>query len=266
VIAQTVLHLSYPLAFLAGLVSFLSPCVFPLAPAYVAYLGGRAGEPAAPPRDARAVEPAGGAAVAVATAIPGRGATGVQAPVLASGAAFVAGFSAVFIAVYCVRTARDVTVLATHQRAVDLVAGSIVIVLALQTLGVLRIGTLMREVRIHRLPQRGGLLGGLLLGVTFAAGWTPCIGPQLGAILSVAQDGHFDGLPVMIAYCLGLAVPFLLLAALTDRLQGAIRAVNRHLGVVNLAAGALLLVFGVLLISDRFTLFSHYSAQSPFDL
>jgi cytochrome c-type biogenesis protein len=264
VIAETIIHLSYPLAFAAGLVSFLSPCVFPLAPAYLAYLGGRAGEPAleAPGLEAGG----GGGGLAVARTAGGRLVAGVQAPVLASGAAFVAGFSAVFIALYYVLTALDVTVLASHQRAVDLVAGAVVVVLGLQTLGVLRIGALMREARIHRLPRRGGLVGGLLLGVTFAAGWTPCIGPQLGAILSVAQDGRFDGLPVMVAYCLGLAVPFLLLAALTDRLQGAIRAVNRRLGAVNLVAGALLLLFGVLLLSDRLTIFSHVAAQSPFDL
>jgi cytochrome c-type biogenesis protein len=262
VIASSVLHLSYPLAFAAGMVSFLSPCVFPLAPAYLAYLGSRAGEPA----EAQAVGAAGegpGAAVAVAVR---PGAVATRVPVIANGAAFVAGFSAVFIGFYYVLRALDVTVLATHQRAVDIVAGSIVIVLALQTLGVLRIGALMREVRIHRLPERGGLVGGLLLGVTFAAGWTPCIGPQLSAILSVAQDGRFDGLPVMVAYCLGLAVPFMLLAALTDRLQGPIRAVNRHLGVVNLIGGALLLVFGVLLLADRFSVFSHFAVQSPFDL
>ena len=271
-IADAVLHLSYPLAFAAGLVSFLSPCVFPLAPAYLAFLGGQAGEgaePAPAPVEVRAAaaEAGGGGGVAVATrTAPAPVAVATKAPLIANGAAFVVGFSAVFIAFYYVLRALDVTVLVTHQRAVDIVAGSIVIVLALQTLGVLRIGALMREVRIHALPERGGLIGGFLLGVTFAAGWTPCIGPQLSAILSVAQDGRFDGLPVMVAYCLGLAVPFMLLAALTDRLQGAIRAVNRHLGVVNLVAGALLLVFGVLLVADRFTVFSHFAVQSPFDL
>lgn len=271
-IADTVLHLSYPLAFAAGLVSFLSPCVFPLAPAYLAYLGGQAGEPApesrtaAPePPPAAAAEAGGGVAVAVRPATTVATAP-AKAPVLANGAAFVVGFSLVFIAFYYVLRALDVTVLVTHQHTVDLVAGCIVIVLALQTLGVLRIGALMREVKIHRLPRRGGLIGGLLLGITFAAGWTPCIGPQLSAILSVAQDGRFNGLPVMIAYCLGLAVPFLLIAALTDRLQGAIRAVNRHLGVVNLVGGAILLVFGILLVADRFTVFSHFAVQSPFDL
>ncbi|MDB5066186.1 MAG: hypothetical protein JWM18_2620 [Chloroflexi bacterium] len=262
VIASSLLHLSYPLAFAAGMVSFLSPCVFPLAPAYLAYLGGRAGEPAQEPVVGA---PGEGPGAAVAVAVRG-GRVATRVPVLANGTAFVAGFSLVFIGFYYVLRALDVTVLVTHQRAVDLVAGSIVIVLALQTLGVLRIGALMREVRIHRLPRHGGPLGGLLLGVTFAAGWTPCIGPQLSAILSVAQDGRFDGLPVMIAYCLGLAVPFMLLAALTDRLQGPIRAVNRHLGVVNLIGGALLLVFGVLLLADRFSVFSHFAVQSPFDL
>jgi cytochrome c-type biogenesis protein len=273
VIADTVLHLSYPLAFAAGLVSFLSPCVFPLAPAYLAYLGGQAGEGAGPEPAAAEVaaprggtgEGGGGVAVAVRP-VAAPVAVATKVPVIANGAAFVVGFSAVFIAFYYVLRALDVTVLVTHQRAVDIVAGSIVIVLALQTLGVLRIGALMREVRIHALPRRGGLIGGFLLGVTFAAGWTPCIGPQLSAILSVAQDGRFDGLPLMVAYCLGLAVPFMLLAALTDRLQGAIRAVNRHLGVVNLVAGALLLVFGVLLVADRFSVFSHFAVQSPFDL
>ena len=271
-IADTVLHLSYPLAFAAGMVSFLSPCVFPLAPAYLAYLGGQAGESGpgpeapAPEPPAAAAEAGGGVAVAVRPAVKVAAASPSKAPVLANGVAFVLGFSLVFIALYYVLRALDVTVLVTHQHTVDLVAGCIVIVLALQTLGVLRIGALMREVKIHRLPRRGGLLGGLLLGITFAAGWTPCIGPQLSAILSVAQDGRFNGLPVMIAYCLGLAVPFLLIAALTDRLQGAIRAVNRHLGVVNLVGGAILLVFGILLVADRFTVFSHFAVQSPFDL
>jgi cytochrome c-type biogenesis protein len=279
VIADTLIHLSYPLAFAAGLVSFLSPCVFPLAPAYLAYLGGQAGEgPQTSPQTAdptptlEAGHGGGGGGVALATrpvatrSVAAPVAVATKVPVIANGAAFVAGFSAVFIAFYYVLRALDVTVLVTHQRAVDIVAGSIVIVLALQTLGVVRIGALMREVRIHSLPRRGGLIGGFLLGVTFAAGWTPCIGPQLSAILSVAQDGRFDGLPVMVAYCLGLAVPFMILAALTDRLQGAIRAVNRHLGVVNLVAGALLLVFGVLLVADRFSVFSHFAVQSPFDL
>jgi cytochrome c-type biogenesis protein len=239
---------SYPLAFLAGLVSFLSPCVFPLAPAYAAYLSGRAGRPA--------LAAAEGGTVSVTTP---------RVPVFANGVAFVLGFSAVFIAVFYVFQVLDVTVFARNLELVNRVAGAIIIVLALQTLGVLRIGALMRERRLHPVPAQGAA-GAFLLGLTFAAGWTPCLGPQLGAILTLAQDGDFGGLPFMIVYCVGLAVPFLLIAVLADRLQGGIRAVNRHLGVINLLAGTVLLIFGVLLATGRLTVLSTLSFQSPFNL
>jgi len=258
VLADLGTHLSYPLALAAGLASFLSPCVFPLAPAYLAYLGGRAGG------GATAIESSGGGGVAVVRRGPG----GVDPRVslLGNGVAFVLGFSCIFIAFFYVLVALRVTLLIHHQQTVNLVAGLIIILLALQTLGLLRIGLLMREQRLHLSPPGAGLLPSFLLGVTFAAGWTPCIGPQLSAILTVASGGDFSGLPVMIVYCLGLAVPFLLMAALADRLQGVIRAVNRHLRVINLVAGALLLVFGVLLITNHFTFFNRFAAQSPFDL
>lgn len=243
---------SVGLAFAAGLLSFLSPCVFPLVPAYAAYLSGRAGAglTASPGGELAAARP-----------------VGIRVPVVANGVAFVLGFSAVFVALFYVLQALEVTFLLRHQRALNVVAGAIVIVLALQTLGLVRIGALMREWRVgHAVPTGGGLGAAFLLGVTFAAGWTPCIGPQLGAILQVAVSGSFAGLPFMLLYCAGLAVPFLLVAALADRLQNVIRLVNRRLGVVNLVAGALLLGFGLLLITDRLTLLSQLSPSSPFNL
>lgn len=241
-------HLSYPLAFLAGAVSFLSPCVFPLVPAYVSMLGGRTAQAAA--------------------SWDGGGAQGPARshPPIANGIAFVAGFSLVFIAFFYVFRALDITILVRHQQAVSLVAGVIVIVLALQTLGVLRLTFLMRE-RRFRLPRTGaGVLPSLLLGITFAAGWTPCIGPQLAGILTVASQQEFSGLPLMIVYCLGLGLPFLMVALLTDRLQGPIRAVNRHMHVITLVSGGILLVFGLLLATGKFTFFNRFAAQSPFDL
>ncbi|GAC1338251.1 MAG: cytochrome c biogenesis protein CcdA [Candidatus Dormibacteria bacterium] len=240
------------LAFAAGLLSFLSPCVFPLVPAYAAYLSGRAGAAtgASPSGELTASRPAP-----------------LQAPVLANGVAFVLGFSLVFVALFYVLQALEVTFLLRHQRTLNVIAGAVVIVLALQTLGVIRFGTLMREWRVSHVPRDGGGLGAsLLLGITFAAGWTPCIGPQLGAILQLAVSGSFGGLPFMLLYCAGLAVPFLIVAALADRLQNVIRLVNRRLGAVNLVAGGLLLVFGLLLITDRLTLLSQLSASSPFSL
>ena len=274
---------SYPLAFVAGLVSFLSPCVFPLVPAYGAYLGGRAARAEEPEPSVAALVPAGAAAGggAAAATLGGPGTAlraaassaavrrpasrGIRAPVFANGVAFVAGFCVVFIALFYVLQALEVTFLLKHQTAVNRVAGVVVILLALQIMGVLRIPFLMREFRFHATPL-GGVLGAFILGVTFALGWTPCIGPQLGAILQLAVSGSFGGLPFMLVYCAGLAVPFLLVAVLADRLQKVIRAVNRRMGVINLVAGVLLLGFGFLLVSNEITVLNQFSFQAPFDL
>jgi cytochrome c-type biogenesis protein len=269
---------SYPLAFVAGLASFLSPCVFPLVPVYAAYLGGRAsqGEEALEPARALALAGAGAggpgmgrsASLEVAARAPGalRGQMTVRrVPVFGNGVAFVAGFMVVFIALFYVLQALEVTFLLHHQVAVNRVAGGIIILLALQTMGVIRIPLLMRDWRIHSVPM-GGTLGAFLLGITFALGWTPCIGAQLGAILQLAVGGDFGGLPFMIVYCAGLAVPFLLVAVLADRLQNVIRAVNRRMRIITIVAGLLLLGFGFLLISNEITLLNQYSFQAPFNL
>ena len=189
-----------------------------------------------------------------------------RAPVVANGVAFVAGFSLVFVTFFYVFTALDVSLLRGHRHAVDVVAGVIVVILALEVLGILRIGILMRERRLTAVPAARGLMSAFLLGLTFAAGWTPCIGPQLTAILTVAAQHEFSGLPVMLAYCAGLGIPFVAAAALIDRLQGPIRVINRRLGIINLAAGAVLLVFGVLLLTDHLTLLNHFGTTSPVDL
>ena len=129
---------SVPLAFLAGLVSFLSPCVFPLIPAYAAYLGGRAGGPVLATAEGPALEE-----------------NSVRVPVIANGIAFVAGFSLVFIAVYYVLQVLDVTVFIRNLQLVNAIAGGLIIVLALQTLGVLRFGFLARDRRLHITPVYG---------------------------------------------------------------------------------------------------------------
>ena len=239
---------SIPLAFLAGLVSFLSPCVFPLMPAYAAYLSGRAG-------DAELAMATGGTAPA-----------GGRSAVMTSGIAFVAGFSLVFIAeYYLLEGVLAVTVFQRNLELINRLAGAVIMLLALQTMGVLRFGWLMRERRIH-LRATQGTAGGLLLGLTFAAGWLPCLGPQLGAILTLAQNRDFGGLPFMLLYCLGLAIPFLLVALLADRLQGVFRSVNRHLRVISIVAGVILFAFGLLMATGQLTVLSSLSFQSPFNV
>jgi cytochrome c-type biogenesis protein len=259
---------SYPLAFVAGLASFLSPCVFPLVPAYAAYLGGRATrevEPAQAPAPAALLTGGGGSATTAAVASGFSRPVVQRAPILGNGIAFVAGFCVVFIALFYVLQALEVTFLLHHQLAVNRIAGAVIILLALQTMGVIRVPLLMRDIRFHSTPL-SGTLGAFLLGITFALGWTPCIGAQLGAILQLAVSGDFGGLPFMLIYCAGLAVPFLLVAVLADRMQNVIRAVNRRMGVINIVAGILLLGFGLLLISNEITLLNQYTFQSPFNL
>jgi cytochrome c-type biogenesis protein len=220
----------------------LSPCVFPLLPVYAGYLGGRAGQPGE---------------------VPGR--LG-RLPMLANGVSFVAGFTTVFIALFYVLEALEIGLFAQHRRVIDIVAGAIVIVFALQLMGLLRVPALMREVRWHRSTAPRGLIPSFLLGVSFAAGWTPCIGPQLTAILQLAVAGSLGGLPFMLIYCLGLAVPFLAIALLAERLRPVLAAVNARMGLVSLIGGVLLLLFGLLLVTGTVTYLNGLSPSAPFDL
>ncbi|HET9050859.1 MAG TPA: cytochrome c biogenesis protein CcdA [Candidatus Dormibacteraeota bacterium] len=259
-LGDAVIHLSYPLAFAAGVVSFLSPCVLPLLPAYLAYLGGRVGDTVMAGAPGGVVPGRGGAAAVAISPSRAR----PQAPLLANGIAFVLGFTAVFVVIFYVFEAVGVTLLVSHRRTVEVVCGALITLFGLNTLGVLRVGVLMRDLRVHLDGRRAGLGGAFLLGVTFAAGWSPCIGPQLGLILTVAAQRDFAGFPVMLTYAAGLAVPFLAAAILADRAQGAVRALNRHIGAVNLAAGFVLVVFGILLALGDITSLNRFGA--PVDL
>ncbi|TME17052.1 MAG: cytochrome c biogenesis protein CcdA [Chloroflexi bacterium] len=213
-----------PLAFAAGLVSFLSPCVLPLVPAYVAYLGGRAADVAAPAR----------------------------AEVAVTGVSFVAGLSIVFILVFYAFQ----TLLTPLRTIVVPLAGVVVLVMAFQVAGLLRIPLLMREWRLFdRAPSSGGPAGGLLLGIGFAAGWTPCIGPTLGAVLTsgALQGTTPSGLRLILFYCLGLGVPFLVVALAFDRLSPLLRSLNTHRRAIDLTSGALLAVMGLILLTNNLT-------------
>lgn len=236
-----VANVTPPLAFAAGLASFLSPCVLPLVPAYLAYLTGRAAQPVA------ATGP--GAALATASGTIARPV--VRSELAASGVAFVVGLSLIFTLFFYALA----SVLTAQMRAVLVpVAGLLVILMALQTAGLIRIPLLMREFRLaNQAPSQSGPLGGFLLGVSFAAGWTPCIGATLGAVATsgIAQGTTADGLLLMVAYCLGLGLPFLAMALAFERAAPAVRALNRHRRVIDLASAAVLLLMGFLLLTNN---------------
>ncbi|MFG3603658.1 cytochrome c biogenesis CcdA family protein [Micromonospora chersina] len=238
-------------AALAGLVSFLSPCVLPLMPGYLSYVTGLAGadlegraRPAAP---APVADETGGGGVAVAAPPAARPAVAVKGRVLAGTMLFIAGFTAVFTATAILFSGVG-KLLFQYERTLEIVIGALVVVLGLGYLGV--IPGMQREFRIRRLPT-AGLLGAPVLGAVFALSWLPCTGPTLGAVLGMATvDGRTDRAVLLaVAYCLGLGVPFVVFGLGFHRLLGVFRAVRRNSRWVTRIGGALLILIGVALVT-----------------
>ena len=231
------------LALAAGLVSFVSPCCLPMVPMYLSYLGGIAGRTTG----ASTVQAAGSAGVLVLVQ-PRRGL------ILLHALAFVAGFSVVFVALGASASMLGVF-LRLHLLVVRHVAGILIVLFGLHTAGLLRLSWLYRERRPHVDPTSGAGLGRSgLLGVAFAAGWSPCIGPMLGSILLLAGNAATlgQGVLLLVAYSLGLGLPFLLAALFVEGLRERLRRVNRYFGVINLVAGALLVLMGVMVYAGVF--------------
>ena len=212
--------LALPVAAAAGLISFLSPCVLPLVPGYLSYVTGAAGADLADSRRVR---------------------------VVAGSALFVVGFSAVFVVTGALFGQLGAALI-DHQDLLSRVLGGATIVLGLAFLGV--IPMLQREVRVHRWPALG-LVGAPLLGVLFGLGWTPCIGPTLGAVqtLALSSAGAVRGAVLTLAYCLGLGIPFVLTALAYRQALGVFGWVKRHYVWVMRTGGAMLVVLGVLLVT-----------------
>ena len=225
-------------AAIAGLVSFLSPCVLPLMPGYLSYVTGLAGADL----DAALGVPAGSAEGAVATRTrPQRG------RVLAGTVLFVLGFAVVFT-LLATLVANIGIALKTHERALDVVLGVLVIVLGLMFMGL--IPGLQREFRIHRAPA-AGLIGAPILGALFGLSWLPCTGPTLGAVLGLATtSGKTDRAVVLaIAYSLGLGIPFVLFGLFFRKLLGVFTAVRRNSRWVTRIGGGLLILVGLALVT-----------------
>ncbi|MCI4063718.1 cytochrome c biogenesis protein CcdA [Micromonospora sp. R77] len=230
-------------AALAGLVSFLSPCVLPLMPGYLSYVTGLAGAELEGERTPPA-DPTTGGGVAVRERVA---VAAVKGRVLAGTLLFIAGFTVVFVAT-AILFAGFGRFFFEYERTFQVVIGALIIVLGLGYLGV--VPGLQREFRINRLPA-AGLLGAPVLGAVFALSWMPCTGPTLGAVLGMAAaGGQTDRAVVLaVAYCLGLGVPFVVFGLGFQRLLGVFRAVRRNSRWVTRIGGALLILIGLALVT-----------------
>jgi cytochrome c-type biogenesis protein len=217
-------------AFLAGLLSFLSPCVLPVVPSYLSYVTGISGAAELQRRRHLA---------------------------LLHAALFVLGFTLIFVALGATATAFG-RLLNTYQHWLERIGGLLIVVFGLYTVGALKVGFLAREVRWDLGDKPLGYLGSVLAGLAFGAGWTPCIGPILGSILlyTSSRADFAQGIWLLLAYSLGLAIPFLVAAWALERFLGWMKRFRRYVGVVEKVAGVLLIAFGLLLLTGTFTLLS----------
>ena len=232
-IAETVasgsLVLAMLLAFAAGIVSFASPCVLPLAPGYLSYVSGLTGAEIAG-------EERGGTTTVV-----------VKSRVLLGSVLFVMGFSVVFVS-YGLLFGGLGSLLLEYQSIISRILGVIVIVMGLSFMGV--IPGMQREWRMHRMPSYS-VWGAPVLGVLFGLGWTPCIGPALTAVQSLAftEGSAARGALLSFVYCLGLGLPFILLGLLFRQAAGTLAWVRRHYTLIMRIGGGLLVAIGILLVS-----------------
>jgi len=262
----TPLIFGIPLAFLGGLLSFVSPCVLPLVPGYIGYLAGTS--------------------VAAGSAPPRRA-------LLLNGLAFVLGFSAVFT-LFGVAIGQFLTNVQSAQGYVRWIGGVVIIILGFHTLGLIRIPFLNRTIKVQPGANfLGGKRGGLgivahplvaperdgeaqmpvverrsaigtfgrsfLIGTFFAAGWSPCVGPILTGIYGVVGAQPANGGILLFAYSLGLGVPFLWVALLFGRASGMLRRVNRYYGVISIVSGLFLIGIGILLLTDTLARLAQYA-------
>lgn len=222
-------------AFLAGLVSFLSPCVLPLVPGYVSLISGVGVE------ELKLQE------------------TNVLRKVMLNSIAFIIGFSIVFVTLGALSTALGQLAI-QYKSTIARVAGVIIIVFGLHLTGIFRINALYSDKRLHAVKGGSTPWGAFVIGFAFAFGWTPCVGPILSGILvlAAAQNSVNKGILLLTIYSLGLAVPFLLTALGIERFMKFYSGFRKHMHAVEVASGVLLIALGLLLLVGRFTLLSHY--------
>jgi len=215
------------IAFIAGLVSFISPCCLPLYPSYISYISG----------------------VSMGANHEGPVTTAVRRRALAHALFFVLGFSVIFVALGA--SASLVGVLfAEYHTLISQIGGIIVIVMGLVLMGIIQPGFMMREVKWQVQSKPRGYLGAFVIGISFSAGWTPCIGPILASVITVAATSQVSGALLMLFYALGFAVPFLILAFTL----GSVKWLQKYSHRVSQIGGAVMVLMGILLATNQMSL------------
>tara|TARA_Y100000815_G_scaffold104650_3_gene93588 strand:+ start:4150 stop:4884 length:735 start_codon:yes stop_codon:yes gene_type:complete len=217
-------------AFLAGLLSFVSPCVLPIVPPYLAYLAGVSFS------DLQSAEVERERARRI----------------ILSAVAFVAGFTTVFVALGATASVIGQTI-AQYFGVLSVIAGIIIIIMGLHFLGLFRIGFLYREARVDVRNKPAGFVGAYVMGLAFAFGWTPCVGPVLAAILFIAgaEDTALRGAGLLAVYSLGIGLPFIIAAVFASRFISWANRFKRHMATVEKAMGGLLVITGLLFVTGQ---------------
>ncbi|MET3792237.1 cytochrome c biogenesis CcdA family protein [Aquamicrobium terrae] len=228
-------------ALLAGLLSFVSPCVLPIVPPYLAWLAGVSFDE-------------------LKTETPG---AAQRRRVVVAAIAFVLGFATVFIALGATASVIGKTI-AQYFDTLAIIAGILIIAMGLHFLGVFRIGMLYREARVQVDRKPAGPLGAYVIGLAFAFGWTPCVGPVLAAILFIAgsEGTALRGASLLGAYSLGIGIPFILAALFASRFLGWAARFKKHMHKVEMAMGGLLVVTGILFITGQMSAISYWLLET----
>ena len=221
---------SFPLAFLAGILSFLSPCVLPLVPSYISFITGVSFEDLREGADRKKI----------------------RLLTISNSLAFISGFSLIFIALGASSSALG-RFLLEYQDWIRNIGGVLVIFFGLFVSGIIRLDFLTRERKFHVTGKPAGYFGSFFIGMTFAAAWTPCIGPILGTILLYAssQGSAAYGFKLLAVYSLGLAVPFFLSSLMFNSFLSYSGRIRRYMRSIMMASGLLLIVFGLLLLTNN---------------
>jgi cytochrome c-type biogenesis protein len=226
-------NVSLILAFSAGLLSFLSPCVLPLVPAYVSYITG--------------------------TIIGKITTKKSNLYVLYKSIGFVIGFSIIFIIMGASITSLGKFSI-KNQSIFRKVSGALILIFGLHTTGIFKIKLLYREKRFLSFSKTHNAFASVLMGMAFASGWTPCVGPILSSILvyAISMETISRGIVLLVFYSLGLAVPFILTALAIENLSLKIRRLSKHLEIISIISGALMIIMGILIFTNRISILSQY--------